>query len=176
LKAIPVSKLFASIAEAAAAAILLTLGITACQSFAPNFQTEFVDKRGTTFTALPDFYHAPTNTYIEYKSHALGSIQSFSASEKKMRAQYQWRFKGPSTGMSINAVGNALWKSNWSNDCLEYQWNHQLHKHLIVQRAIGRENYIVVFSNKLSQEDTDDYTKKGLFFLHISQLETYLTP
>jgi len=171
------SKHFSSIAEANADTIFANLGCIRCESFAPHFQTEFVDKRGTVFTAKPDRYHAASNTFIEFKFAELGTPQSLSASENKLRGQYRHRFgKNTDIGLKYHEVSKALWNSKWRNDCLMYAWNHCLHKHLLIQKSLGQENYIVVFGNGLPQEAIDAYTKKGLFFMHISQLEAYLTP
>lgn len=167
------SKSFASISEQSAAPIFEALGCTRCETFAPNFPSEFIDKRDFVFTAKPDFYHAPSNTYFELKFCELAKPQSHKASDNKLRAQYRYHI-GNDTGLEYHEVSRALWNSKWRNDCLLYAWNHCLTKHLIIQKALGRENYCVVFGNKLSEAIANKYTKKGLHFIHLSQLESYL--
>lgn len=175
-------KTFASMAEQAASLIFLALGCIDCQTtgqtFAPHFQTEFTDKKGHVFTAKPDFYHSESNTFFEFKCYPLGSCQSYSASENKLRTQYRWRLKSSNadTGMKYHEVSAALWHSGFRNDCLESAWNHCLSKHLIIQKALGTENYVVIFGNTLDEDTADKYAKKGLFHRHISQLECLLTP
>lgn len=166
---------FASISELAVAPIFLALGCIPCQTFAPHFQTMFTDKSGYEFTALPDYYHAETNTFFEYKNGLLNSKKSFKTADNKLRSQYSYRFKEePPT--SHYAVSKRLWDSgNYRVDCLNHSWNHALAKHLAVQLALGVENYVVVFGNKLLEEVTLKYQKKGLGFLHISQLEGFLS-
>lgn len=171
--ATPMPKRFSSDTEANAAPYFAALGCVPCQTFAPHFQTEFTDKRGTEFTGKPDFYHAASNTFFEAKFCELGTPQSFSASDNKMRAQYRFRF-GNDAGLKYREVSAALWHSKWRNDCLQYGWNHCLHKHLLIQKALGSEKYIVIFGNELKQEIADSYTKRGLHFMHISKLEAYL--
>lgn len=171
------SKRFASISEGDAAQFLATLHVIPCQSFSPDFQTEFTDKRGFTGTYLPDFKHiCPVTgkvTFFETKFAALNSKQSHETSENKLRAQYRYRF-GDDTGLKYHEVSHSLWNSKWRSDCLLHAFNHSLTKHLLIQKTLGRENYIILFGNDLPKNTADAYTKKGLFFMHISQLEAYL--
>jgi hypothetical protein len=173
------SKRFASITEGDAAQFLATLGVLPCQTFAPHFQTDFTDKRRFTGTYLPDFKHVcPITgkvTFFETKFAELNTKGSHEASENKLRSQYRYRF-GNDAGLKYHQVSKALWNSKWRNDCLDHAFNHSLIKHLLIQKALGRENYIVVFGNDLPEEVANAYRKKGLFFLHISQLAAHLTP
>ena len=171
------SKRFASISEGDAAQFLATLNVLPCQSFSPDFQTEFTDKRGFTGTYLPDFRHTcPVTgkvTFFETKFAALNSKQSHEASEKKLRAQYRYRF-GSDADLKYHEVSKALWNSKWRSDCLLHAFNHSLTKHLLIQKTLGRENYIVIFGNNLPEEISNKYTKSGLNFMHISEISTYL--
>ncbi|QYG06065.1 hypothetical protein [Janthinobacterium sp. PAMC25594] len=173
------SKRFASISEGDAAQFLATLNVLPCQSFSPDFQTEFTDKRGFTGTYLPDFKHTchvtGKVTFFETKFAALNSKQSHETSENKLRAQYRYRF-GDDTGLKYHEISKTLWNSHWRSDCLLHAFNHSLTKHLLIQKALSRENYIVIFGNDLPLNITEKYTKKGLFYLHISELADYLTP
>lgn len=173
------SKRFASVSEGDAAQFLATLNVFPCQSFAPDFQTQFTDKLGFTGTYLPDFKHiCPATgkvTFFETKFAALNSKQSHEASENKLRSQYRHRF-GIDAGLKYHEINKALWNSKWRSDCLLHAFNHSLTKHLLIQKALGRENYIVVFGNDLPLDIAEKYTKKGLFFLHVSELADYLTP
>lgn len=173
------SKRFASISEESAAPIFEVLGAIPCESFAPYFQTEFTDKRGFTGTYLPDYRHiCPVSgkvTFFETKFSLLNSKQSHQAAENKLRAQYRHRF-GKDTGLQYHEVSKALWNSKWRNDCLLHAFNHSLAKHLLIQKALGRENYVVVFGNDLPDDVTNNYANKGLHFIHISQLCSYLEP
>lgn len=172
-------KHFASTSEANAAPIFEALGCEPCQSFAPYFQTEFTDKRGFTGTYLPDFKHTcPVTgkvTFFETKFAALNSKQSHETSENKLRAQYRYRF-GDDTGLKYHEISNALWNSKWKKDCLDHAFNHSLAKHLLIQKTLGRENYIVVFGIHLHDDVTSSYTKKGLNFIYLSEISKYLTP
>lgn len=169
------SKRFASISEEAAAPIFESAGCISCQSFAPQYQTEFTDKRGFVFTGKPDFYHAASDTYFEAKFCELATPQSHEASENKLRSQYRYHI-GNDTGLKYHEVSAALWNSRWRNDCLLFAWNHCLSKHLVVQEALGRERYCVVFGTSLAEKTESRYRKKGLHFIYLSQLNQYLTP
>jgi hypothetical protein len=169
------SATYSSAAEQAIAAHFISLGCIPCQSFHPHFQTEFPDKNGYMFTALPDFYHKPSNTFFEYKCGALNSKGSFLAADNKLRGQYRFRFKQDSSALSHYAVSERLWKARYQYDCLEHAWNHSLAKHLIVQRALSPQHYVVVFDIDLPGEAiSKKYERKGLFSIPLENLQRYL--
>ena len=166
---------FASLSELSIAPLFLSLGCIACQTFAPHFQTTFKDKDDYQFVARPDFYHPFTNTFFEFKSCELNNKQSFRTADNRLRAQYTYRYKELPPASHFD-VSKLLWDSKkYRIDCLLHAWNHSLSKHLIVQRALGTENYMVVFGNTLSDDVAIKYQKKGLGFLSTSQLAGYLT-
>jgi hypothetical protein len=166
---------FASSAEQSAAKYFAANKCIPCQTFAPHFQTEFIDSEGYKFTALPDFYHAGTNTFFEFKSGLLNSKKSFRTADNKLRSQYR-HYIGSDAGLSYSYISSQFWLSKWQNNCLLHAWNHSIAKHLIIQKSLGVRNYVVIFGNVLDEETSKKYTKKGLFHLHISQLSSFLTP
>ena len=166
---------FASAAEQSAAPTFIAAGCIPCQTFAPHFQTSFTDKLGETFNAKPDFFHAATNTFFELKSCALNTKQSIKAARNRLKVQYEYHFDESGEGLTHDQLSTRLWKSKWQNDCLNNAWNHALHKHLRIQKALGRESYVVVFDHKLSGDLEDEYHKKGLFFIYLKDLPAFLT-
>lgn len=168
--------IFASAAEQSAAPTFIAAGCVPCQTFAPHFQTSFTDKLKETFTAKPDFYHAASNTFFELKSCALNPRQSIKAARNRLKVQYEYHFDASGAGLTHDQLSSRLWASSkWRKDCLNHAFNHALHKHLIIQKALGRENYIVVFDCKLTEEQENNYHKKGLLFIYLKDLAAFLT-
>ena len=175
------SEAFASLAEQKAATIFSSLGCIRTQTFAPHFQTTFSDKDSYTVIHKPDFLHkCPTTgkiTFFEFKCHRLNHKQSFRACDAQLRVQYNWRFKHEPLGMSYAEVSQALWNSAGNagrTDCLNHAWNHSIKKHLITQKALTANNYVVVFAKQPEPEDATYYAKKGLFYITLDKLPTYL--
>ena len=172
------SEAFASLAEQKAATIFSSLGCIRTQTFAPHFQTKFTDKKGHEETSKPDFQHTcPTTgkiTYFEFKCHSLNHKQSFSACENSLRGQFnQWYRRDP-TELDYYQVSSFLWNNGPSYDCLEHAWNHSIAKHCIIQKTLGADNYIVIFAKQPEPKDAAYYAKKGLFYITLDKLPTYL--
>ncbi len=159
----------------------LIAGAVTCQNFAPHYQTHFLDKKGWLNEGKPDFYTCISGRHIFFESKCGGNTplnthQSKDACLKALRVQYNWRFKRDPGSMSHSQLSQALWDAGWHKDCLDHAWNHSLTKVLLIQKALGCDNYIVVFTEWPTEKAAANYKKKGLFFMHISQLQAYLTP
>jgi len=160
--------------------LFLALGAERCETFAPCYQTHFLDKRGSLNEHRPDYiYTYPDGRilFIESKqggSKALNSKQSKEACHNKLRDQYRHRFGREAGSMSHSALSSALWNASHYNDCLDHAWNHSLTKVLITQKTLGREQFIVVFTDPPKVEHAEKYNKKGLLFITLTDLPKFL--
>lgn len=174
-----------SAAEVSAALILVALNIVPCNTFAPHFPEHFTDKKGHTRKHLPDFattfIHANGKPlFIELKDNMLNSKTSFESAKNALYTQYEWRYKQPPS--SYNQAVERLWengKGQYRNDVLERGWNMALPKQLLTQSVIGRENFVVVFADKLftaaNEEAFTKYSKRGLHYIKLSEVEAYVS-
>lgn len=175
-----------SAAEVSAAIILAALNIVPCNTFAPHFPEHFTDKKGHTRKHLPDFATAFVHAngkplFIEYKDNILNSKTSFESAKNAIYSQYEWRYG--QTPPSYDHAASVLWgegKGKFRNDVLKHGYNHALSKQLITQEVIGRENFVVVFADKLFTAANEaiftNYSKKGLHYTKLSEVEAYITP
>lgn len=164
-------------AEQKAISTFLAAGATPCNSFAPHAQEYYTDKLGETSKCLPDFYiyHEGKHKFFEYKAHSLNHKGSKKASLTKLRTQYQYRFRRPPGGLSHDAISTALWRAEHRTDCLQNAWNHSIHKHLIIQKTLAHECYVVVFEKQPLPADAKYYNSKGLGWITLNQLPNYLS-
>lgn len=184
------SNIFNSKSESEVAPYLLTLGIIACTSFAPHFQTEFTDKLGNVREHQPDFAtsfnHANDKPlFIETKFSLLNSKTSFKSSFNAITRQHNHRHNYQAPSRSYAEMSHWLWNHNggqWRNDILENSWNHAKSKILITQAAIGSENYLVVFPDHIVNSKKPEnikafkeYDNRGLNYQPLSKLESYIT-
>ena len=178
------------------AAYLASIGIIACNTFAPHFQTEFTDKNGNVRVHQPDyvttFDHANGKPlFIEAKFATLNSKGSFKTASKYIIDQHAWQFKCPPK--TYNQACDELWsynsktglyvgqgKGDKRKDVLEGAWNHAEKKQLITQAAIGTENFVVVFADYLftpeNEPKFEKYREHGLNLIKLSELEAYIQP
>ena len=168
-------------AEQKATASFLAVGAAPCQTFAPHYPTHYLDKKGSLNEHKPDFYTYAFGNHIFFESKCGGATrlnahQSKETCRKALMSQYKWRFKRDPGDMSHSKLSVALWDAGYHNDCLDHGWNHSLTKHLLTQRIIGRESYMIVFTKPPTLEDAANYTKKGLAYITIGQLAKFLTP
>ena len=158
----------------------LALGAVRCETFAPHFQTHFIDKNDELNEHRPDYiYTFPDGKvlFIESKqggSKALNSKQSKKSCHNKLRYQYKYRFRREPGNMTHSALSAALWKAGHVSDCLDHAWNHSLVKVLITQKALGREHFIVVFTEPPMPKHAENYNKKGLSFITLADLPKFL--
>lgn len=171
---------FASASEGIAASQLQAASIIPCQSFASHYQETFQDKHGASFLARPDFKHSDLPVFFEYKTSLLNTKTSQQSAEKKLRTQYEFRFKQHSSHLTAAQVSTALWSAGFRSDCLAAAWNHSLHKHLIIQKVLGTENYVVLFPDSIidapaNRQDFEKYDKAGLFYLPLTKAAAFVS-
>lgn len=164
-------------AEQKAATSFLAVGAALCKTFAPHYPEYYPDKYGETGKCLPDFYifHNGKHVFFEFKEAPLNHTQSRKSCRKSLQGQYRWHFKHNPGNMSHDSLSTALWDAGHRIDCLNYAYNHSLVKHLIIQKTLGRDCYIVVFSKPPTQTDAEYYDKKGLAYISIENLPLFLT-
>ncbi|MDQ1817462.1 hypothetical protein RBA41_29570 [Massilia sp. CCM 9210] len=163
-------------AEQKAATSFLAVGAVPCQTFAPHYPEYYPDKYGETGKCLPDFYICINGKHVffEFKDAPLNHKQSRKACRKSLQGQYKWRFDRDPGNMSHDSLSTALWRAEWYIDCLNHAYNHSLVKHLIIQKLLGRESYILVFEEEPSSKDAKYYNSKGLFWITLAQLPKFI--
>lgn len=144
---------FHSIAEAKASFRFAELR---CFSAKGRFQQTFTDSQGTEFRACPDFYHAGTGLYLEFKTHTLNGVRTIASSEKQLSEKEQ---------------RNGFLKMF---DRLKLAWNHAKRKHAIVQAKLTPQNYVVVFEKPVPAKDAMAYIEAGIVFCTMNSLPSYL--
>lgn len=165
-------------AEQKAIASFIAVGATPCHSFAPHAPDYYMDKLGHHSKCRPDFhiYHEGENKFFEFKAHPLNRKGSKKTCLTALRTQYEYRFRRSSGSMSHDAISAELWNAGHRLDCLKNAWNHSINKHLIIQKVLGRESYIVVFNNKPLPDDIAYYRRKGLHWTTIECLHLLFPP
>jgi hypothetical protein len=167
-------------------AALLPLGIVACQSFAPYYQTEFTDKKGETSTAMPDaIFHIADDTepvMFEFKSDLLNSKTFREAARNKLASQYKYRFQRDGSHLSHSELSSSLWRAGHYKDCLNHAWNHSAIKHQLISNALPDGKYVLVFDDKVFYKEDEEnikafgiYAKKGIFCLPLSGVSDFIT-
>lgn len=140
-------------AEAKVSFRFAELGCFPCKT---KFQQTFKDADGTEFRACPDFYHAGSSLYLEFKAHTLNSRTTKTIADKRVAEKLE--YKGVLS----------------SFDRLNLQWNHSKAKHAIVQNVLTPQNYVVVFETPPTDVEACAYIKAGIVFIPLSTLPTYL--
>lgn len=151
------SELYDSKAEAAASFRFAELG---CFSAKGKFEFTFRDGLGEEFAACPDFYHAGSNLYIEFKCAELNGTRTKASADKQLRSKEEFRCR----------QGKPLLMM----DRLKLQWNHSMQKHVIVQGKLTPLNYIVVFDKSPNSNEAYKYITAGLCFCPLKALPSYL--
>ena len=163
-------------AEQKSTTSFLAAGATPCQSFCPHAPEYYTDRLGESSKCLPDFYiyHDGKHKFFEFKAHPLNHKTSKKSCLTKLQAQYQYRFQRTPSGLSHDAISAELWNAGFRSDCLQHAWNHSIHKHLIIQKALGLESYVVVFEKQPFPVDVKYYDSKGLGWITLDRLANFL--
>jgi hypothetical protein len=129
--------------EQIAAASLTPLGfVLVNQSLMPY---QFVDKAGTEFNAMADFYHPGLDLYVEIKcDHLNGKTSKATAERAYDRVDLVRKAKYPTFYQTRN------------------QWNHAAPKHAVVQTTIGRAQYAIAFTGRPDEETLSRLTKHSI--------------
>ncbi|MCY9871809.1 hypothetical protein [Vibrio barjaei] len=124
------------------------------------YKTTFYDEDGTPFKAYPDFWHAESQTAIEYKAHQLNTCKTKADSQQKLDNQQE--FRGKVTFF----------------DKLKWGWNHSLYKQAKVQNSLESLGHkmLVVFADetKLSTQNKNKMAKANLTWCWESELPEHL--
>lgn len=163
-------------AEQKATIAFIQVGASKSETFAPHYPTHYADKDGELSECKPDFYifHEGRHKFFEFKAAPLNKKQCKASCLSALRRQYEWHFKSSAGDMSHSQLSQILWNSRWRSDCLSSAWNHSCRKHLIIQKALGPECYVVVFSVEPSIKDAEYYNEKGLFYITLEQLPVFM--
>lgn len=121
-----------------------------------RFSQTFTDSTGTEFRACPDFYHAGSGLFLEFKTRTLNGVTTVATSDSQLASK-----------LSYNGMITDF-------DRLELGWNHAWRKHAIVQKALTSRNYVVVFEKPVPMPDAMIYLKAGIMFCTMNSLPSYL--
>ena len=141
-------------AEAVASYKLAELGFLRSSE---RFTQSFKDSTGTEFRACPDFHHARTGLYLEFKAADLNGVKTVATSESQLAGQRQRR-----GGFNI------------MKDYLDFGWNHSKNKQAIVQSAMTPDRFIVCFAKAPPFAEALAYLKAGVLFCTLASLPSYL--
>lgn len=105
----------------------------------------FVDKEGTKFQAMADFYHAGLDLYVEIKcDHFNGKTSKANAERAYARIEPDKLRQYPTYCQT------------------RHQWNHAAPKQAIVQSTIGSAQFAIVFTKEPDAETLGRITKQGI--------------
>jgi hypothetical protein len=123
------------------------------------YKTTFYDEDGSPFKAYPDFWHAESQTAIEFKAHQLNTCKTKAASQSKL--DNQQKFRGKLTFF----------------DKLKWGWNHSMYKQAKVQSslaALGHKMVVFADETKISTQSKNRMDKIDLTWCFEYELPQYL--
>lgn len=130
--------------EQIAGATLLSLGFKLVNATPMPYR--FVDKENTEFGAYADFYHPHLDLFVEIKhSHLNGKTSKATAERAYDRIEPERRYGKHAAYFQTRN-----------------QWNHAAQKQAIVQAAVTRRGYAIVFTSTPDAETLTRIEKTGI--------------
>jgi hypothetical protein len=142
--------------EQIAATALSPLGFLPVNNVIMPYQ--FVDKDGTNFRAMADFYHPDLDLYVEVKCNHLNGKTS------KMNAE-----------KAYNRIDPVRLRKSPTYHQIQTQWNHAAAKQAVVQSTIGHPQFAVVFTKEPDEATIKRIEKQGIQALSLKRFVSILT-
>lgn len=118
----------------------------------------FVDKDGTVFGAMADFFHPALELYVEVKCNHLNGKTSKENAER-----------------AYNRIEPAkLYGSHAAYYQVQHQWNHAAKKQVLVQSVIGAPQFAIVFTKEPDAATLARIEKQGLQAFSLSRFASMI--